>query len=259
MSEFSSEWLALREPADAAARAEELLEPLRKRLRTPLHIRDLGSGTGSMVRWLAPRLPGPQHWTLHDRDPALLAVAAERCPGVVSTVHGDVTSLCAADLAGTSLVTASALLDLLTAEEVSALATACSGLPALLTLSVVGEVDLDPADPLDAELTAAFNAHQRRVVQGRRLLGPDSVAVAAEAFGAHGATVEVAASDWRLDGEQAALTAEWLTGWVAAAVEREPRLAEAARRYLCERLAAAAAGELRVVVRHRDLLALPPG
>ena len=39
-------------------------------------IHDLGSGTGSMSRWLAPRLPGPQHWVLHDRDADLLARAA---------------------------------------------------------------------------------------------------------------------------------------------------------------------------------------
>ena len=43
--------------------------------RPPLLVHDLGSGTGSMVRWLAPRLPGPQHWVLHDRDPDLLAAA----------------------------------------------------------------------------------------------------------------------------------------------------------------------------------------
>ena len=57
------------------------------------------------------------------------------------------------------------------------------GTPALFTLSVVGEVTLDPADPLDAEIAAAFNAHQRRSVGGRRLLGPDAAGAAAAAFG----------------------------------------------------------------------------
>jgi len=36
-------------------------------------------------------------------------------------------------------------------------------------------VDLIPVDPLDAEIAAAFNAHQRRAVGSRRLLGPDAV------------------------------------------------------------------------------------
>ncbi len=54
----------------------------------------------------------------------------------------------------------------------------------LLTLSVVGRVELTPADPLDAGIAAAFNDHQRRATERGRLLGPDAVAVATEAFGA---------------------------------------------------------------------------
>ena len=44
-------------------------------------IHDLGCGTGAMGRWLAPLLPGPQHWVVHDRDADLLAVAAADPPG----------------------------------------------------------------------------------------------------------------------------------------------------------------------------------
>lgn len=265
MSEFSPAWLALREPADADARAAELLEPVRERLNGTARpvIRDLGAGTGSMGRWLAPRLGGPQHWVMHDRDPELLALAAAgmaRFPMVtVETRQGDVAGLSAEQLAGASLVTASALLDLLTAEEVDALAAACvsAGAPALFTLSVAGRVELTPADPLDAEIQNAFNNHQRRVHGGRELLGPDAPAVAAEAFARHGATVLERPSPWRLGPEQAGLAAEWLRGWVAAAVEQAPALSEAVDGYLRRRLNAVAAGELRAVVDHRDLLALP--
>jgi hypothetical protein len=45
-------------------------------------------------------------------------------------------------------------------------------------------------------------------------------------------------------------------GWVGAAVEQRPGLRESAERYLAERLAACAAGRLRVVVHHSDLLVL---
>src|SRR2546429_652698 len=71
------DWLDLRERADAAARSRALVEQLRRRLPAngPLLVHDLASGTGSMRRWLAPLLPGPQHWVLHDRDPGLLALA----------------------------------------------------------------------------------------------------------------------------------------------------------------------------------------
>ncbi|MEV5436876.1 methyltransferase domain-containing protein [Streptomyces sp. NPDC052682] len=264
---YAPEWLQLREPADAAARAHDLLDPLRIRLanlpgRGGLVIHDIGCGTGSMGRWLAPLLDGAQHWVLHDRDPYLLhfaAVAAPRSAAdgsrvTVETRRGDVARLTADALHGASLVTCSALLDVLTREEIDALAAACAGAgcPALLTLSVAGRVDLTPSHPLDAEIAEAFNAHQRRT----GLLGPDAVTVAAEAFAAHGATVRVHPSPWRLGPDQAALTEQWLRGWVGAAVEQRPELAERAEAYLTERLRACAAGELRVVVHHSDLLAL---
>src|SRR5512144_2520459 len=72
-SRAGSGWLVLREPADAAARSEELVEILRPSLPTDgMVIHDLGCGTGSMARWLAPRLSGPQRWVLQDRDAELL-------------------------------------------------------------------------------------------------------------------------------------------------------------------------------------------
>nr|WP_205347294.1 SAM-dependent methyltransferase [Pseudonocardia broussonetiae] len=258
------DWLALREPADAAARSAELAALTAR--RAPAVVRDLGCGSGSMVRWLAPRLsPGgtasPARWVLHDRDPVLLDRAlADLPPGVdAQASRGDLTALRAADLAGTSLVTASALLDLLTAEEVDALAAACAGAgcAALLALSVSGEVAISPADPLDAVLAAAFDAHQRRTVDGRRLLGPDAGRVAAEAFARHGMAVETRPSPWRLGAGETALAEEWLRGWVAAAVEQRPDLDREAGGYLRRRLVAAAAGVLRVTVGHVDLLAVP--
>ena len=109
-----------------------------------------------------------------------------------------------------------------------------------------------PADPLDAALAAAFDDHQRR----GRLLGPDAVAAAVDAL-ATGAEVVVRPSPWRLGAAQAELTAAWLDGWVAAATEQEPALADAAGAYRDRRLEQLAAGELAVVVDHADLLVLP--
>ncbi|MEK2473880.1 SAM-dependent methyltransferase [Streptomyces noursei] len=275
---FSPQWLELREPADAAARSPALLHPLRERLAAApaperfggtggLAIRDLGCGTGSMGRWLAVRLPGPQHWVLQDHDPALLARAGSRMPSTAADGRpvtadadcGGLAGLTAAALAGTSLVTASALLDVLTRDELETLVTACTGAgcPALLALSVTGRVELSPADPLDAELSAAFNAHQRRTAGGRRLLGPDAVVAATGAFTRRGARVVTRPSPWRLGGPERVLTEQWLRGWVAAAREQRPELATKADGYLGRRLEACAAGELAVTVHHADLLALP--
>ncbi|NMI00003.1 class I SAM-dependent methyltransferase [Pseudonocardia sp. K10HN5] len=271
----AADWLALRESADASARAPELVEGVRAHLAAGARagaasvVRDLGCGTGSMGRWLAGRLPGPQLWILHDRDPALLAhagtgmpgVAADGAPVTAQTQQGDVTELRAAELAGTSLVTASALLDLLTSEEVDELATACveAGCAALLTLSVTGLVELAPSDPLDAEFAAAFDTHQRRCTGGRRLLGPDAGAAAADAFGRRGAAVASRTGSWRLGADQAELAEEWLRGWIGAACEQQPDLERRAGAYLRRRLDACTAGELRVVVGHVDVLALAAG
>jgi hypothetical protein len=263
-------WLALREPADAAARARELVEALRSRLPASggYVIHDLGGGTGAMGRWLAPLLPGPQHWVVHDRDSELLEVVADDLPAAaadgaavsVETRQSDITRLRPADLAGATLVTASALLDLLTGDELARLVTLCAGArcPVLLSLSVVGRVTLAPADPLDARVAAAFDAHQRRSTEDGDLLGPDAVALAVEEFGWQGgAEVLARPSHWRLGVGESELAAEWFAGWVGAACEQEADLAAESGPYTRRRLAQAAAGLLEVTVEHADLLVIP--
>jgi SAM-dependent methyltransferase len=264
----SSSWLELREPADAAARASDLIDVLRRHLpkggRTVIH--DLGCGTGSMGRWLAPRLSGPQHWILYDRDPDLLARAATDLPRVasrgavtVATRQRDITRLDPSDLSGASLITASALLDMLTTDELERFVAACihANCPTLVSLSVIGHVEFTPADPLDADIEDAFNAHQRRITAGRWLLGPDAVGAAAGAFRRYGADVLVRPSPWRLGADRGDLAAAWFAGWVDAAREQRPELTAATGSYVRRRAADLAAGRLGVTVHHHDLLALP--
>jgi SAM-dependent methyltransferase len=244
MSGYTTTWLGLREPADAEARAVGLvgLIPAKKHMV----ISDLGCGSGSMARWLGARLDAGQRWILYDHDPVLLEYAAAHVPRSegVEVRRRDITRLTGRDLAGSDLVTASALLDILTAEGIAALAAACAGIPALLTLSVIGEVRLDPVDPLDEALGAAFDAHQRR--DGK--LGPDAFDAAVAAF-EKSHTVTVRDSPWHLAAHPQ-LTAEWLRGWVGAAAEERPDLDTAG--YLARRLA-----DLPVVrVGHKDLLAV---
>jgi hypothetical protein len=266
----SPEWLLLREPADAAARSAELAEHLGRHLATArrLVIHDLGGGSGAMGRWLAPRLPGPQHWVVHDRDADLLKLAAADAPGpaadgaavTVETRRSDITRLAPGDLCGASLIVASAVLDLLTADELVGMLGVCTGnerRPMLLALTVVGRVTVTPADPLDARMAAAFNAHQQRSTTAGRRLGPDAVPAAVDELRGAGAEVLVRPSRWRLDAAHAELAAEWLGGWVAAAREQEPALAAEAGAYRDRRLEQAAAGELAVTVDHADLLVLP--
>lgn len=263
-----SAWLALREPADAVARSAELVEVLRPHLPTDgMVVHDLGSGTGSMVRWLAPRLTGPQRWVLHDRDAELLEhaaghplpLAADGARITAETRRDDVTRLDPGDLAGTSLITASALLDMFTEADLERFVTLCAaaGCPVLVTLSVVGRVELTPTDPLDRQMTEAFNAHQRRHTAAGRLLGPDAAKAATVALERRGLEVLVRPSTWRLVPQHSDLAAAWLTGWVQAACEMAPELAEASEPYTRRHLAGVASGSCSVTVHHQDLLALP--
>jgi predicted RNA methylase len=260
----SPDWLDLRERADAAARARRLVDELRRQApadgRWSIH--DLACGSGSLGRWLAPLLVGPQHWVLHDRDADLLALASLHAPPADVTIEtrlSDVTRFEPEDLAGATLVTASALLDLLTREELTRLIDACvgAGCPVLFALSVTGRVQLLPVDPLDGRIAAAFNAHQRRLTQRGRLLGPDAVAAAVEGFRETGAEVVVHPSPWRLGGAESELAVEWLSGWLDAACAQDPALAREADLYRRRRLREAAAGALSVTVGHADLLVLP--
>jgi hypothetical protein len=258
----SPDWLALRAAADAAARSAALAAQAAALLPVgPLVVHDLGSGTGAMMRWLAPRLQGPQTWVLHDADPGLLARAVQD-PPPGTAVRRSVEPLAALGpdrLAGASLVTASALLDVLTVEEVRAIVDAVVAVrvPVLLALSVTGAVRLEPADALDRALASAFDDHQRRDREGRRLLGPDAVTVAAGLLAAAGRRLRTAETPWRLGPSDRALTAAWLEGWIAAAVEQRPDLAGAVQDYRRRRSAELAAGALRVTVGHRDLLSWP--
>jgi hypothetical protein len=258
----SAGWLALREPADAAARSRDLVDELRARLPPTgrLVIHDLGCGTGAMGRWLAPLLPGAQHWVLHDRDSDLLeAATVDGAAVTVETRQSDINRLRPEDLAGAALITASALLDMLRGDELTRLADLCTatGCPALLTLSVVGRVELAPADALDRRVAAAFDAHQRRTTEKGALLGPDAPDVAIEEFDRRGAEVLLRPSPWRLGASDAELTKEWFEGWVGAACEQERELSAQTDGYRHRRLAQAAAGQLEVTVDHVDLLVLP--
>lgn len=263
-SGFSTQWLALREGADHRSRSAALAERLARwaRRRGAARVLDLGCGTGSNLRYLAPRLGPAQRWRLLDVDGPLLAHAVNRVPEGIPLVAQcrDLAEVDAADLAGTDIVTGSALLDLLDPVQLERLVAAISerGCAALFALSVTGRVRLWPAQPTDGRIGAAFNAHQRRDGGHAPLLGPDAPTVAAGRLRAAGYAVLAVATPWRLAQADAALVRQWLDGWTAAAIDAEPGRRGAFEQARGAHLESLDAGRLRVEVGHVDLLALPP-
>lgn len=276
---FAADWLALREPADHAARSRHLLAELARYLQPiqrPLNIVDLGAGSGSNLRWLAPRLAHAQHWTLVDRDPGLLAHAAARAvasstghPVSVTTVETDLSRPTLPWIGAADLVTAAAFFDLTSAEWIDRLSASCAQARAagLFVLSVDGRWDFfNPAgdnlrDEDDRYVESLFNQHQRRDKGLGGALGPDAAARLAASLSAHGMTVSTQPSDWQLAPGQAtsqALGRELIAGWGQAAREQAPQAQQRITAWQQRRQADLAAGRLGLRVGHVDVLALPP-
>lgn len=272
MSGFSEEWLALREPADAAARSVELERSLAAGLQGRdglLECVDLACGSGANLRRLAPRLRGPQRWRLLDHDEALLAVARRQCAGLRAADGGVVEVVArrcdlareplAAACAGAALVSAAALLDLVSASWLDRLADAvvAARAVALFALDYDGRRHCEPAGSGDAVAHAAFDRHQRRDKGFGPALGPEAAGYAARAFEVRGYRVQRAQTDWRLGAADGALQRELLNGWAAAAVDAEPAARAAIEAWLARRLAHVTSGRSVLTVGHEDLLAVP--
>lgn len=219
MSGFDTRWLDLREPADQAARDRDLAAKAAALVPAGGRILDLGSGTGSTVRALSPKLSPAVRWTLVDNDPALLAEAERRTQA--STMLADLDAVDALPLADADLVTASALFDLVSAEWLERFADrlAASGRPLYAALSYDGRMAWSAAHDADAAVVSAFNRHQRTDKGLGAALGPDAVNALRGAFEARGYRVTTAQSDWRLAEADTALESELLAGIAAAATE----------------------------------------
>jgi hypothetical protein len=244
MSAFTASWLALREPADVAARDPGLAQRFAAALPPHATILDLGAGTGANARALAQWVRKPR-WVLVENDPALLAMQPPKIETAARDLRDGLDDLAADG------VTAASLLDLAGAIWLQRLAewVARRLVPLLAVLTVDGRRDYWPADPEDAEVAAAFARDQRRDKGLGPALGPAASGVLAENLARRGFSVSTAASDWRLGPGQAALLAALVQGEAEAAC---------APGWGRRRLAQIEAGRLGARIGHRDVLALPP-
>ncbi|WP_209428075.1 class I SAM-dependent methyltransferase [Pararhodobacter sp. SW119] len=251
---FASEWLDLREPADRAARNPSLLKGATG-LAGAGTVVDLGSGTGATLRALAPGLPDATRWRLLDHDAQLLATATARHPEA-EAVRCDLARLVDLPLEDAVLVTASALLDLVSEDWLANLVARLSAdkLPFYAALSYNGRMNWEPDLPRDPSIAAAFNADQRQDKGLGPALGPAAVETASSLFEAAGYVVTVAKSPWWLDARQPKLQAQLLEGIAAAAARAGEHDASSWRE---DRLGLLDEG--RCEIGHLDLLAVPKG
>ena len=249
---FSAEWLALRGPADRAARDTALARRAAVAAGPAPLIVDLGCGGGATVEALAPYLPKSTRWRLVDHDSALLRIAAGVAGPNAETVQADLAELGELPLAGATLVTASALLDLASEAWIAGLVQRL-GVPFYAALNYDGRMEWTPPDPQDNAITSAFNHHQRSDKGFGPALGPDAAPRAAALLEQAGFEVDRADSPWQLGPGSASLQRE-VTGGIAAAAAQAGTADAAvwgARR-------AAAADSAHCHVGHVDLLAHPP-
>ena len=265
MSGFSAEWLALREPYDLRARNPAVLEAVASSLKSRSSVRvvDLAAGAGSTLRALRPHLPARQHWKLIDNDRDLLTRATATPPAegaAVTAVPLDLNLDLDAALDGpVDLVTTSALLDLVSATWLDRLAVEITArsIPFYAALSYDGRIGFSPPDPLDAEITAAVNAHQRTDKGFGPALGPAAAAFAIARFEALGYSVVHGASDWVMGPDDRDMQTEILNGWAAAARDLGAPSLPDATGWLARRLAAIAEGRSSLQVGHVDFFAIP--
>ena len=281
-------WLRLREPADAAARSESLTEWIAAALPRdqPIRAVDLATGTGANLRYLAPRLPHRQRWLVVDRDAALLALmpavtaswGVARHYDVRTSANGCVirgerlecdvearqldlgTSTDIELFTGRHLVTASALLDLVSERWLRALAGQCRavGAAALFAITYNGSSSCSPAEPDDEMIRDLLNRHQKRDKGlGGPAAGPDAAECAARCFAEVGYTVRSEPSNWTLGSAEQELQRRLIEGWAEAAMETGAD-ASTITRWRDRRIGHLDAGRSRIVVGHVDVAALTP-
>ena len=267
MSGFSADWLALREPYDARARNRDVLDSVATAAAAgdAVAVVDLACGTGSTLRAVAPRLPPRQDWRLVDNDLSLLARAAagKAIPGIaVTRIPVDLARDLEAALDGpVNLVTASALLDLVSAEWLDRLVieVAARPLPFYAALNYDGRVSFDPADPLDAAVIAAVNLHQQTDKGFGPALGPGAAEAAIARFQAADYAVVHGRSDWHLSPRDHGIQRDMLAGWAGAAREIGAVSLPDAAAWLTRRRDLLAAGRSTIKVGHVDIFARPIG
>ena len=235
MSGFSIEWLNLREASDHKARDRHLLKTAANWLNDLKSkdkvIVDLGSGTGSTIRGLQryTTLAPSIQWRLVDNDPELLAEAVHRHSEEYSieSFLVDLSATQKLPLESVSLITASALLDLVSSNFIRDLCQLIKekneGRPLgfYSALNYDGCIKWTPFHPLDAAILMNFNTDQRRDKGFGPALGPDATDFLKTQFHSTKFQCVSAKSPWLLGSADYLLTESLINGISDVAIQTD--------------------------------------
>ena len=267
MSEYSADWLALREPYDLAARNAAVLDAVACAFvgQRAVSVVDLACGTGSTLRAMRRHLPARQSWRLVDNSLTLLArVASYRSPShlTVATTAVDLARDLELALDGPlDLVTTSALLDLVSPEWLDRLIVevAARRLPFYAALTYDGRAVTEPLARYDLELLAGFNLHQRTNKGFGPALGPAAAARTAQRFEECGYTVVLGQSDWVFGPDDRAIQDALFADWAEVGPLTTGLSADDIAQWLAQRRDYLAADRSSLRVGHVDIFARPIG
>ena len=281
MTSFSTDWLSLREGADHRSRNPFLQDQVLRYLREIsslkndlIHIVDLGSGTGSNLRALAPLIHHNQKWTLIDYDSLLLKAAREKiCVWADSIIDNDATGpltlvknnyeitvqFLQKDLASdlqselfksADLITAAAFFDLVALDW---LVQFCKLLKTSLytVLTYNGKETWLPSNPRDTEILEAFHHHQGSDKGFGDALGPLAFKTMGQLLKKEGFHVETGSSPWVLNPNDTLLIQELAVGTAKAVAETNLISDEIAKRWGEQR-----AQSQQCEIGHDDLFAI---
>ncbi|NKB55448.1 MAG: class I SAM-dependent methyltransferase [Alphaproteobacteria bacterium] len=206
-NEFSSDWLALREPYDAAARSKRLAAAFLEALPARPCILDLGAGRGANARFLDGLGSGDICWRLVDRDPILLKEASQMRAQTDQQIVDFAPDPALLDLSQADAVSASALFDLVSVDWFERFLRTVGGVPLLFALTADGEFRWRPSDSADVMIMARFEADMRRDKGFGPAMGADAPRLMAALLSEEGYLIRPAQSSWRLGaGDSAILT-----------------------------------------------------
>ena len=270
---FSAGWLAMREAFDARSRSRALAQRFADVLPTSPRVLELGAGTGSLFRWLAPIIRRDQHWVWLDHDAAHLAhglratarwalrlgyaarlepqrlTLGTRCgEWTVETRVHDLHDAALLPVDVSDAVACSALLDLFSGQWIGELLRRVGTRPFYAAINVTGCDRIQPRDRNDALVWRGYTTSQPHRA------GPHAPMLVRQFCDQFDLPFESASSDWHIPAHHRAMLHQMLDF-----------ISEAARRSMLQqrrqidvweqrRRAAVRAQRLTLHIAHCDLL-----